>query len=402
MKYYHIGLITFYLLLFIACGNSNGTNPAEPDPVNPPPSAEIKPVELDLPEVVFTEPAVIAAGHSSTLIFDRLFELIDATPDNGSIYISIYLFDYTPFITTLNRAASRGVNVHVMADMSLRSDNEETLNALRSSIDDIEIIEVTNDAGSIAINHNKFVLFPEVVTTDEIVENVVFQTSQNFINAGAQKIQDALIFSHEGLYQAYMTYWNEMKTRASSGMANFEFFEYNDPEEQITAYFYPKRKNGEFTGRDTIVEILDKISDTSSASVKIGMSEWTDTRLQITDKLFELLDAGATVEVISKSSIGPGVYRELRELEQRGASVLIYNMGSTGQRINIHTKMMLISGEWNGTAADVLVTGTQNFTRNALQNNNEIILLLENHEVFPFYEEYFEELKTLSGICCPE
>jgi phosphatidylserine/phosphatidylglycerophosphate/cardiolipin synthase-like enzyme len=395
----------FIILLLLSFGCQENDDMPVQEEIIPSP---VKPLSITLPEAIFTEPARIKDGMKSTVIYDRVTELVDATPEDASIYISIYQFyDFKYLVDALKRAFSRNVKVHIMVDMSshdagLISKNKVTVDALKALGDDVEIVLVDNDAGSIAINHNKFILFSQLSTDGGTLENVVFQTSHNFTRAGLSKIQDAVILSHEGLYQAYFDYWLDMKSLAPSGMKNFDYREYQDPAAGITAFFHPKRKDGAVYGEDTIIEILNDITDPSSATIKIGMSVWSDSRVIIVEKLDELLTQGAKVEVIAKSSIGQTIYDGLKALEQKGAFVKIYNMTDGNQRkINIHTKLMMIEGNWRGEETNLLLTGSQNFSNNALKNNNETSLLFKNHEFFETYNVYYEELKTLPGICCP-
>lgn len=390
-------ILCFSALFMIDCTKSGNPSGEQPAPID---SGQPKAVNINFPEAIFTDSQRIEMGLSSTRIMDRLIGLIEAVPNNGSVYISIYMFNYTPLTMALIKAGERGVHIHITVDMSDRSDNENTIAALKNSISNLYITEVKNDASSIAINHNKFVLFPEVVTENGIAEHVIFQTSQNFMTSGTEKIQDAVVLSQKGLFDAYMNYWDTMKSLASSGMSDFEYVEYNDPDNNLIAWFHPKRKDGSFFEGDNIVELLDQITEPSTTSIKIGMSEWTDTRLVILEKLNQLYDEGAQVEIITKSSIGTGVLEGLNTFSDKGAKILVYNMESSGRRINIHSKIMLISGEWNGEKSEMIITGTQNFTRNALQNNNEITLILKNHELYDLYEEYFDELTSLPAVCC--
>ncbi len=267
--------------------------------------------------------------------------------------------------------------------------------------ENVEIVWIYNNASGSAINHNKFVLLPEVTTSEGTLEKVIFQTSQNFKESGNRKIQDGVILSDADLYDAYLDYWQDMKLLANEEMAEFEYREYEDPSTGITAYFHPKRSQKSAYGDDTIVEILDDIDDPASAKVKIGMSVWTDSRYKIMDKLEELFSQGAELEVITKSSIGPETYSGLEELANSGATVNIFNMENSGpQKVNIHSKFMMIDGAWNGEETQVLLTGTQNFSQNALRNNNEATILFPNHAFYTEYETYFNELKKLPVVCC--
>lgn len=390
--------IIILLLFFVGCKDNN--NPTQTDPEDPEP-VPVEPVAEAQPDVLFTEADLIEDGEESTVIIDRLIELIDAVPADASIYISIYLFEYEPLLEALERAETRNVSLYVMMDMSDRSNNTNTADRLRALGENVKIVSVRNNASASAINHNKFVLLPEVETEEGMAENLIFQTSQNFTESGHGKIQDGTILSDKDLYEAYLDYWEDMDELSDNQMASFSYREFEDDETGTTAYFYPKRKDNQPYGEDTIIEILDDIDDPSSATVKIAMSAWTDSRMVIVDKLSELLSQGADLQVVTKSSIGEETYDELRQLSDDGATVKIYNMGNSGEpKINMHSKFMMVDGVWDGEDTNLLFTGTQNFTMNALRNNNEVSLLFRDHEFYSRYKDYFDELKSLPGVCC--
>lgn len=383
LKYYFIVI----LFVFSACNEGNSPAP------NGPETSTVIPIKVSLPEAVFTETNKVAQRLSSTVIMDKLVGLVDATPENATVHVSIFGFDYPALVNALIRASQRGVKLHIMVDMSsvdTQKENAGTVSKLRSHIKgNSEVVVVTNDAGDIAINHNKFALFSEVTTEAGKSEKVVFQTSHNFTVADTRKVQDAVLLSHEGLYQAYATYWKDMSEKAEKDMKYFTYREFIDPVSGIYAYFLPKRKYGVFHGEDTIIEILNEISDPSTATIRIGMSGWTDTRMNIVEKLDELMEQGAKVEVISKPGIGDNIYNGLMRLEKKGAYIKIYS------RTNIHSKFMLIEGSKNGVKYDFVVAGCQNFTRNALRYNNEVILMFKNSDLYKSYDAVFKELKAV-------
>ena len=389
-------LITISFLVWACDGSESPFQPDSEEEISP-----VEPVQLEQSEALFADPDAILDGNYSTVILDRLTELIDAVPEGGSIYISIYQFQHSHLVDALKRANSRDVKLFVMLDISDRSDNRRTINELTVLDGEVEIVRVNNNASASAINHNKFALFSELTTEDRTVEDVLFQTSQNFTESGSKKIQDGTILIETNLYGAYLDYWKDMESLASEQMDDFEYREYEVSDGDIRAYFYPKRKDGDIYGRDTIVEFLDGIDDPSSATVKIGMSAWTDSRRVILEKLSELETEGADLQIVTKSSVGPETYDRLQQLSEDGAFIKIYSMGNSDQpRINIHSKFMMIDGVWNGDESKILVTGTQNFTINALRNNNEVSLLFRDHKFFSQYEAYFDKLKNLPGVCC--
>ncbi|GGK62610.1 phosphatidylserine/phosphatidylglycerophosphate/cardiolipin synthase family protein [Rufibacter glacialis] len=357
-----------------------------------------------VPDVVFTRLDQVGSGLSSTAIMDRLVSMVNAAPAKSSVHLCIFGFSHPELISALRKASDRGVNLHLMVDMSreeTKIENPPAVNEIRAFLKpNSEMVVVTSDAGNSSINHNKFVLFSKLSTASGEMGKVVFQTSHNFSVADSKKIQDAVILSNQGLYNAYKGYWEDMKAKAASGMKNFEYREFEDPAAGISALFFPKRKSGKNYGADSIIEILNQITDPSSALIRIGMSDWTAARLNVITKLEELLNKGATVEVIAKSKADDEILAGLENLKRKGAYVKIYNLTASNQlKINIHAKFMLIKGVWKGEQTNLVVTGTHNYTGNTVYYNNEVILLLKNNpQFFDAYMAYYNEMKKLPGL----
>ncbi|MGV3502099.1 MAG: phospholipase D-like domain-containing protein [Adhaeribacter sp.] len=374
-------------------------------PVVPPvttPVSQAKPITLTLPAALFTDPVKIGQGQASPVIMDQLVALIDATPERATIHLAIYLFSYQPVVEALKRANKREVQLNLLVDMSRedsQKENPATIAALRLLQTHTDLVICDSDAGSTAINHNKFVLFSAISTPAGLVENVVLQTSHNFTVSDSKKMQDALVLSHPGLYQAYATYWQDMKAKAAAGMKDFYYREYEDAAQGLTAFFFPKRRAGAYYGEDTIIEILNGLSDPASATIQVGMSDWVVSRRNVLDKLAQLHDQGAKVEIVAKSSVDPEILAGLQSLRQKGALVKIYNMTLSSQpKINIHSKFMLLQGTWRGSPGTLLVTGSHNFTTNALRSNNEAMLMLKDHPLFAAFQANYTKLKALPGL----
>jgi phosphatidylserine/phosphatidylglycerophosphate/cardiolipin synthase-like enzyme len=395
LKMFKINPLLFFLLLIAGACQDKTEAPAK--------ELQGTAIHAPFPDAVFTDPLAVASNQASPIIMDRLVALIDATPQKATIHMSIYLFDYPAIVEALKRADKRGVGLYLMIDRS-RQDSQETnpatISVLSSQLKtNTPVVICESDASASAINHNKFVLFSVVNTSQGPVEHLVFQTSHNFTLADSRKIQDALVLPHQGLYRAYLTYWQDMAAKAGKGMQDFYYREYTDAAAGITAYFFPKRRNGQAYGGDTIIEILEDITDPASATIRVGMSDWVLSRKNVLDKLTELHTRGARVEIVAKSSADPEILTGLEKLREKGAFVKIYNMSRAGQpKINIHAKFMLIEGQWRGRQATVLVTGSHNFTTNALRNNNEAMLLLQDHALFNAYKAHYEQLKALPGL----
>jgi hypothetical protein len=358
-------------------------------------------VNITFPELLFTNASTIAREGTSTVILDRLISLIDNTPAGEDIRISIYLINYQPLMDALKNAETRGVNIKMLVDMS-RSDSQETnassLPWLQANLAASEVVSVVNDVSTLSINHHKHALFSKVNTSTGLVSNVTFQTSHNFTTSDARKVQDALTFNDAGIYNAFLNNWQVMRNNAASGMKNnFNYTVYEDLANGLRAEFFPKISGGNFIGQDNVLENLDAITDVANAKIRIAMSDWSDLRVAIADKLITLKNQGATIEVYAKDAAGTQVQNRLRQLQQLGATVRIFNLESgSDAKFNIHAKMMLIEGTWKGQAnSKVVITGSHNYTDPALKANNEVLLYLLNSPLFSQYDSYFEGLKTV-------
>ncbi len=378
----------FYFLLIVFIFSLNGCSKTAEPPVD-----KQQGLTISFPEALFTDHLKIARKESSPIIMNRLISLVNASVNGSGIHISIFGCDYPALTTALRNAANRGVNVHLMVDMSAEDTQKENLKIVNElkNIPRIDVVIVTNDAGNIAINHNKFALFSKIETSAGEEKNVIFQTSHNFTIADSRKIQDAVVLKDQALYNAFKQYWEDIKIRAVVGMAFFDYREYIDETKGIYAYFLPKRKNNQFFGDDTIIEILEGIEEPESATIRIGMSGWTDTRLNIIEKLEDLMAQGAEIQVVTKTGISAAIESRLRSMKANGAYVKIF----ADSKINIHSKYMVIDAKWKGQPRQLVVNGSQNFTRNALRYNAEVTMVLLQPSIYQAYHDNFEHIKQL-------
>jgi phosphatidylserine/phosphatidylglycerophosphate/cardiolipin synthase-like enzyme len=417
-KYYYFVL----LFIFSACssaptygpsGSSNGSDDEDSSLVS-----SGKPINISFPEAVFTDLEKIKKHKRSKIIIQRIVDLIDATPKDGAIYVSIFLFKNEPgLLSAFRRADIRNVKLHIIFDMSsanARNHNTSTISKLKAIDKNIDIIETYNDASSGAINHNKFVLFSKVKTKTGIVKNAVFTTSENWLPSSEKRIQNAVILSNKGLYKAYLGYWKEMKKRAAQGMKDYTFRKYSAPDDGIWGYLLPKRKGGNPYGPDPIIKILNGITDPSSTTIQIVMPLWTKYRIStditysgisIVGKLEKLLTQGAKVEIVVISAID--AHDAVASLANQGAFVKMYNYAGNPdvKKIELHSKVMLIQGEWHGKKTNLVITGSQNFGGGSIRASNNNTLLLSSYhfkhpQFFQRFEDHFNKIKVLPGICC--
>lgn len=368
----------------------------------------VKSSESTLAVAVFTDVRMIAQGKPSNAIINYLTSLINNTPKGASIYLTIYTFkDEFGLMTAINSADERGVKVHIMLDRGSTDFNDLTIDKLIAMSKNIDIVGIYNNVKSKSYgkNHNKFALFSELSTKKGDYKNVVFTSSENWTPGTEKKIQDAVSLSNKGLYDAYLQYWKDMKLHADHKMASYNYREYKNLKDGIEAFFYPKRRNGSYFGQDPIVQILDQITNPSSTTIQIAMAFWTNDRISILNKLQYLMNQGAKVEIVVRSSVE--IYGALEKLAKEGALVKMYNYTNVPnvKKIKMHSKLLLIRGEWGGHKTNIIVTGSENYNYSSLEisNNNNLLLSsyhFKHSEIFDQYEDYFNAIKVLPGVCC--
>lgn len=383
-------LYSFLFILLASCGKQEKETPIPGNGTDTTAAGEQKP-EIQIEEALFLNPVKVRARISDTRIMDTLIHFLDCTPKGASVHINIYLFSYEPLLKAVKKAYQRGVVMNVMIDNS-RSEsieaNKETIPQLQSLFESpSQLVVVKSDVTSSSIDHHKHALFSEIDLPQGTAKNVVFSTSHNFVKEATVKVQDAVVMSNKELYDAFMNNWKDMASRAQSGMRNFTYKVFDL--DSIKLFFFPRRIDGQWDGGDNILEALNKLSNYTLDTVRVGMSDWTTGRLDIARKLTDLEKEGVTVEVIAKDKADGEVLEELDALKKAGGYVKILQTSKE----NIHSKFMLIKGEWDGKNQRIIFCGTHNYTANALKYNNELLMVLKNSLLFKEYNNYFVELK---------
>ena len=387
IRFFYTFLCIFSVTFLLSCSKGKGDPaPGGGGEVQPPIAKEIQ-----KNHAIFLDPVLINAKKSDTKILDSLVRWVKHTPKGETIHISIFLMSYEPLIHEIRSAANRGVAVQLLIDNGREEserENQSTITSLLAAFKaPSKLITFKSDASSTAINHNKYVLFSRLQLPEGIVKNLVFSSSHNFVEGGTKKIQDAVVMSQKALYDAFLANWNETSRRAKIGMKDFVYREVDM--DSLMVSFFPRRKNGGWDGKDNYLELFDRITDVNTANIRVVMSDWS--RVEVAEKLTELQKKGARVEVIAKDKSTPEVLAELERLSLAGGYVNVVKMSEK----NTHSKITLVDAMLDGKRQKLVLTGSHNYTYNALKNNNEVLLTLRSGPWFKWYNDYFDTLKKV-------
>lgn len=392
----------FFLLSIIACGKSN-VNTIDDSEITPPgtdiPIHEEPESLIHIERAIFNSPEKTSSRVRDYKIFDSLVYYINHTPKDASIHMSTMLFYYEPIVSATLNALNRGAIVKVLMDGSEgnQNRNQDTYDKLMNAMTGASMVKwVYNDAKGfdenhqvMAINHEKLAIFSEVKLENGVAKNLVFVTSQNWKANGAEQSNNAVVITNKDLYNAFLSNWNAIEERASSGMEHFTYT-VNPIGDSITAFFYPRRVDGVWDGKNTIIEQLDKLNNGlfSLDTIRVLMAGWSGNGLRIAERLTFLQSKGVIVEVIARSDSKEDVLEELEKLKDAGGYVKIINFETQG----LHSKIMLISGMMDGEMQQVILTGSYNYSSGALKYNNEVILMLTNSILFKDYWNNWDEV----------
>lgn len=276
-----------------------------------------------------------------------------------SIDFAVYGIDsQDELILALNNAKKRGVIVRGV------SDSNELGEVTYKDILKLKNIPITLD-NSRYIMHNKFFI---------IDDTYLLTGTMNMTNTGCGGYNSNLVLGvqNETIINAYKQEFEQMfKGIFKKNKKNFStpLVQLNN-DIQIKASFSPSG------------DIYEKIMAPAIKNAKknIKVSIFVLTRNDLKKDLIEAKKRGVDVKVIMDSLSARNYKKHLDELRQNGIKVKAENWGGKN-----HEKTISIDDE-------ILITGSANFSYNAVLRNDENILFIKNKEITKFYNGFFETL----------
>ncbi|MEU9981979.1 phospholipase D-like domain-containing protein [Streptomyces sp. NPDC050856] len=375
---------------------------------------------------VFNDPSSTVADQDR--VRDHLVSLIDGAPAGSSISVSMYTFTDDPVRQALIAAKGRGVAVKVIVDHksseTVTKGGEYENLAAGLGTDRTQpswALDCGQDRGCVgtrvlgtatepdpAINHNKFFLFSRTGGAD----NVVVQTSANLSTLQRERLfNNAVTIVDKGLYDNYLAYFADHVTHAAGpGLAHYYKTPTSATDPAYKAYFFPRKESAGTTYKtdpstDTVKLILDKVDCAAGSEVRMAANLFY--RDHIATKMADMAKAGCSVILAAdadpngggegKPSMGRTVEDILYgKLTQRVECWEAPPAGRTGN-IGLHSKYLLVNGTYDGVAGKRIVwTGSHNYSWQALRQNDETLLKIDNAAL---YEQYKANHVKLMSYC---
>ena len=375
-------------LLVLSAGASNAQMAAAGTSEAPCVDAPLKPVTTG---AAFSNPV---AGRATGVV-EQVCNLVNQAVPGSSIRLANFVISGNAgmdFTNALLAAHDRGVDVQVVID-GWQIDNPASVKLIESlGVDEaarswVHVCSHKSPEGNTSScigtkgQHNKFYLFSE--TGGE--KGVVVQSSANFTDVNSKTYwNNALTFTgNHKLFEGYGSYFDDLVTEVqdpnyyrtvSTGMQGGN----------VTAHFFPSA---------AVDPVLDRVQELNcknngSTEIRIGMSEWDESRTGIADRLVEMSQAGCRVKIVhgpvsetvlQRLSGQPGI--ELRELD---SSVL------PGR---IHSKYLIVeNATGKGSGQNLVLTGSHNYNTTSLRRNDEAIVETSRPDIYLQYRDNFEEM----------
>jgi hypothetical protein len=157
----------------------------------------------------------------------------------------------------------------------------------------------------------------------------------------------------------------------------------------VTAYLFPRDEYDPKhlpEGRgpldvDIVCRLLERVR---VGAVRIAMAWFSKDRPQIVDTLIALSRRGVRVQIIVDGSVGNDERDQKFTVDKAVTDALsAAGVGVRVASVNIHHKMMLVEGNYDGIEQRLVFTGSHNFTLPALRHNDEILLQIKECETPP-------------------
>ena len=278
--------------------------------------------------------------------------------DMLQVSLDIAAFEFNnPLLTqAVINAHRRGVRVRIVTD------NEFGLEETDESIPQFIAagIPVVDDDRS-ALMHNKFMILDN---------HTVWTGSWNYtVNGTYRNNNNALVVRSPQVVQVYQIEFNEMFERREFGARStagaVALVQDHVP---ITILFAPED--------DTISRIVQTIHQAQKHVYFLAFSFTLDA---IGEAMLTKAASGVTVQGIFEKRGSTTQYSELARLWCAGLDVR-----QDGNRYSLHHKIIIVD--------DMVLTGSFNFSKNATENNDENIIIIQDRDLAQLYLEEYDRL----------
>jgi hypothetical protein len=399
--------------------DDDGTAPIEPtpppeDPATPPPNETdvgddatdlvpappeepVDPVSTPTPPIA-VPPALQAVfsfptAGSDTTLEDTVVGLLDQAAAGSRVRIALYQLTRLRPAQAMTRAFARGVDVRVIFDRNVRdrgANNAWDEVSAGLPADRITVCDRNTNGSCIGtnINHNKLFLFERL---QDGSENVVVQSTANLTLSQTRQHNALVIVRNDAtLFAGLIAYWNDLKAQRKNPAYDRTVV----GDRAVRVYAMPR-------STDTVLSVLDNVVCQSGSVIRVNMAFFGDSRLAVAQRFAQLRRAGCQVQMVLRqvdgegAAPGPDVERVLRDA---GVEVTLARTTDDGLRYTTHAKVLIIDSMYQTSSStrrrQLVFFGSHNYTMNALVENDETLMRLDDAGVFASFVDNWTALRA--------
>lgn len=356
-------IIVFLAALFESCSSESiPPTPIDSDVTTP---SDIQTVTLGLGRgyisdwwaVYFNEPN--GDSDTSTYVDGIDVPLADAIKQTqNTLDIAAFEMNNEVIADAIIDAHERGVTVRIVTDDEHGIEDED---GILQNIADLGVPVVDDDRS--ALMHNKFMIMDGTA---------VWTGSWNYtVNGTYRNNNNAVVFQNTEAVAAYQTEFDEMfldgefgSTSTDQGVINF-----SQGDVDVTVIFASEADE---------VPVLTETIQQADSNIRIMTFVFSSDELG--DAMIDMMEQGVTVQGVFENRNSTADWSELPRLQCAGGE-----MRQDGNPYTLHHKVFIIDD-------DTVVTGSFNYSDNALSSNDENVVIIKNKDIASLYIEEWQRL----------
>jgi phosphatidylserine/phosphatidylglycerophosphate/cardiolipin synthase-like enzyme len=345
------------------------------------------------------------AGRDYTIITE-LQRLIDNAPAGSTVKGTIHSLSIDSVADALLRAQTRGVTVMVVIDGKNAPSTDPAVTTIKKLTNHKFCTNANGGTGCISTSadgdmHTKMFTFSSTTDPNGVRRsnvswfgsaNLTYATGTDAFNNTITVYGDTALIN--GLNANFSDLWNR---RHYSGNDYYDSASGRGYYQATAADAYASPEGAGQT--DTIATRLNDLTPNSNCRLRIGMASVTSGRPKVVDVVKSYRSGGCNVWMaVGTDSAGGISMTESVYNELLAAGVAIH------RKDNIHNKFFMAYGNYGGTYQYRVYTGSQNWTQDALNENEELFVKMgpETGTVHPLYDAYYTHFNEAynTGVAC--
>lgn len=372
---FSFGILLAMLVIIITACATESSSPATtvPQPTTPPQTSPTEASSINVEEVAFglgrgyigdwwavffNEPS--GSSDSATYVNGIDVALANAIDSvQNTLDIAAFEMNNEVIYEAILAAHERGVTVQIVTDDEHGLEDEKDA-ALRDLI--AAGVPVVDDSRS-ALMHNKFMIMDSAA---------VWTGSWNYtVNGTYRNNNNALVMQNADAVAAYQDEFDEMFKDGEFGSRSTDdgviSFTQGDTEVSIV-----------FASEGDESPVLAEVVKQAKSDIRIMTFVFSDDDLGAA--IVEMIGEGVTVQGIFENRNSTADWSELPALHCAGG-----DMRQDGNRYTLHHKVMIVDD-------DTVITGSFNYSANALGSNDENVVIIKNKDIAALYIDEWQRL----------